>query len=156
MLIAGMPDEEVPAGQNGVFSSKAIIVGAAAIALFVGAITARAAMIIGGCLLFIVDFVLLLAWDSMLHDQPANSLSEGESAHPSEIVLTVLVLWVVFPVLTMLIAIVWSAGRSKAGLIGQSPSRLEGMVANARLDQNMKAGSGVADAPRNQLEPPWW
>ncbi|WP_431955587.1 hypothetical protein [Nocardia lijiangensis] len=155
MLIAGMPDEEVPAGQNGLFSSKAIIVGAAAAALFVGAITARAAVIIGGCLLFIVDFALLLAWDSMLHNQPATP-GNDEPAHPSEIVLTVLVLWVVFPVLTMLLAIVWSAGRSKAGLIGQSPSRLEGMVANARLDQNLKAGSGVADAPRHHVEPPWW
>ncbi|MEV4126245.1 hypothetical protein [Nocardia sp. NPDC049707] len=58
ILFGGMPDEEpAPAVENVLLVIKTIVVGVAAITLLTGAITARTTVIIGGCLLFILDTI---------------------------------------------------------------------------------------------------
>ncbi|WP_433579131.1 hypothetical protein [Nocardia brasiliensis] len=106
MLFAGMPDEDIPAGLRSRLAAKSVVVGVAAVALFIGAATARVAAIVVGCLLFLVDFALLLAWDAKLHNRPRHYFGGGELTSMEAILLTV---WVVFPILTMVLAIVSSA-----------------------------------------------
>lgn len=105
-VIGGIPDEDPqPAVQNVLLVIQVTVIAAAAFALVAGTITGRTMAIIGGCLLFILDFVLLSIWYS-------NVLVPGGSLHiepetppnPPEIVLTAWVVGVAFPVLTTLLA----------------------------------------------------
>ncbi|MRH90273.1 hypothetical protein GFY24_23015 [Nocardia sp. SYP-A9097] len=113
-VIGGIPDEDPePAVQNVLLVIKAIVVAAAASTLVTGAITGRTMAIIGGCLLFILDFVLLSVWYSNVLVPPGSLPIERETPpNPPEIVLTAWVVWVVFPVLTMLLAV--ARGRHSA------------------------------------------
>jgi hypothetical protein len=107
-LVGGAPDAEAAPGVNELLVVKAITVGIGAVALAVGAIVARPAVIAGGCWLFMMDFVLFLVLYGVTTDRPRTALAEsGPLSIPSEIVVTVLVIGVVFPFLTM-----WFATRT--------------------------------------------
>ncbi|NKX86056.1 hypothetical protein [Nocardia coubleae] len=108
-LVGGAPDAQVAPGVNELLVVKAITVGIGAVALAVGAVIARPAVIVGGCWLFVTDFVLLLVLYGVTTDRPRTLPAEsGPPSIPSEIALTALVVGVVFPFLTM-----WLANRTQ-------------------------------------------
>ncbi|MFI6866162.1 hypothetical protein [Nocardia sp. NPDC050406] len=107
-LVDGAPDEGLVPGVNELLIVKAIIVGIGAIALAVGAMIGRPAVIVGGCWLFIADFALFLVLCGITADRPHEPLADtGSPSIPAEIILTALVIGVVFPSLTM-----WLANRT--------------------------------------------
>ncbi|MFE3442781.1 hypothetical protein ACFXNW_07105 [Nocardia sp. NPDC059180] len=112
--VGGMPDAEVTPGVDGLLFVKAVVIGIATIALVGGAVAARPTMIIRGCQLYVVDFVLLLVLYGVTGDQPrTDSIDRGSSSVPSEIALIVLVAWIAFPALT-----IWLATRETADEAG--------------------------------------
>ncbi|WP_328712799.1 hypothetical protein [Nocardia salmonicida] len=115
-VVGGLPDEEAaPAVQNVLLVIKVTVVAATAFTLVNGAITGRTAAIIGGCLLFILDFVLLSVWYSNVLVPPGTLPIEPETPpNPPEIVLTAWVVWVAFPILTTLLAAARERHRASA------------------------------------------
>ncbi|MFI6866619.1 hypothetical protein [Nocardia sp. NPDC050406] len=106
-VFGGTPDEDPqPAVQNVLLLIKSIVVVAAAIALITGAITGQTTAIIGGCSLFVLDFVLLSIWYTNFLVAPEDlPIDHGTSTPTSPgIALTAWVVWVALPVVTTLLA----------------------------------------------------
>lgn len=76
--------------------AKTAAVGSASILLLGAAVRGWVVAIIGGCVLFLVDFMLWLVWNPFAWIPPLGPW----------LWLVILAIWVVFPIFTMLLTIV--------------------------------------------------
>lgn len=104
-LVGGAPDEQVRPGVDVLLVIKAIVVAVGALALAGGAVAARPTLIVGGCRLFVADFVLLLVLYGVATNRPHTAVADSEPPSiPPAIAMIVLVIWVALPILTMRLA----------------------------------------------------
>ncbi|MGM7646605.1 hypothetical protein ACSVDM_17025 [Nocardia sp. JW2] len=113
LLVEGMPDEEVSAGSHALLVTKLVVAGLAGVALIVGVASGWRWAILGGCLMFAVDFALWLVWYSGVFRLPSYEHPEpGPVAQPPVFWLVLVTVWGVFPGLLAVLA--WRGRHKKA------------------------------------------
>ncbi|WP_157574040.1 hypothetical protein [Nocardia jejuensis] len=105
LLVEGVPDEEVSAGNHALAVAKLIVAGIAGVALIAGAVSGRTWVILGGCSLFFADFALWLVWYSRVLIPVTNEHPEpGPVSQPPVFWLVLVTVWGVFPGLLAVLA----------------------------------------------------